>query len=112
MTTRSHIHLPANPIERITDGVTAFVGSTWCIYAHTVWFVLWFVFRQNIDLLTLIVSLEAIYLSTLVMISQNRQAERDRKRDDIEAQEVEELYQINKQQLKILSILHDIQMKP
>ena len=99
---RQHIHLPANISERIADGVTSFLGSWWCVGLHTAWFVLWFAFRQSIDLLTLIVSLEAIFLSTFVMMSQSRSGKRDKLRDDLEAQEVDELFTINKEQKEIL----------
>jgi uncharacterized membrane protein len=106
---RKHIHMPSGIVEKLTDGVTTFVGSPLCIYLHTVWFILWFVFRQDINLLTLVVSLEAIYLSTLVMISQNRQAVRDRLRDDLEASEISDIFEnhkllmkINEQQLEML----------
>ena len=49
------------------------------VYAHVVWFAVWIAFgveRYPFGLLTMIVSLEAIFLSTFVMISQNRQAAR------------------------------------
>ena len=46
------------------------------------------------------------FQSTLVMMSQNRQAQKDHLRDDHEAEEVDLLYQINQQQLEILTLLH------
>jgi uncharacterized membrane protein len=65
----------ANAQSRIADAITAFAGSMAFVYVHIVWFSLWvFVpFEQYpFGLLTMIVSLEAIFLSTFVMISQNR----------------------------------------
>jgi uncharacterized membrane protein len=62
--------------NRIADRITAFAGSMLFVYIHIVWFALWIGFRVEafpFGLLTMIVSLEAIFLSTFVMISQNRQ---------------------------------------
>ena len=61
--------------DRIADAITKFSGSMPFIYIHIVWFALWIGFRVEkfpFGLLTMIVSLEAIFLSTFVMISQNR----------------------------------------
>jgi uncharacterized membrane protein len=63
--------------NRVADGVTAFAGSMPFIYLHVAWFAVWLVLTPFGDvfpfgLLTMIVSLEAIFLSTFVMISQNR----------------------------------------
>jgi len=61
---------------RIADKVTAFAGSMMFVYIHAVLFAVWMlVFEKSPwPTLTLIVSLEAIFLSTFVMIGQNRQA--------------------------------------
>jgi uncharacterized membrane protein len=61
--------------NRIADRITAFAGSMAFVYLHLVWFGSWIVFGVEgypYGLLTMIVSLEAIFLSTFVMISQNR----------------------------------------
>ena len=61
--------------SRIADAITAFAGSMAFVYAHVVWFALWVAIpleKYPFGLLTMIVSLEAIFLSTFVMISQNR----------------------------------------
>jgi uncharacterized membrane protein len=61
--------------SRIADGITAFAGSMAFVYVHIVWFALWVSIpleKYPFGLLTMIVSLEAIFLSTFVMISQNR----------------------------------------
>jgi uncharacterized membrane protein len=83
-----HIQLEPNPAllehaekraesvqNRIADRITAFAGSMWFVYIHIAWFASWIIFRVEhypYGLLTMIVSLEAIFLSTFVMISQNR----------------------------------------
>jgi uncharacterized membrane protein len=70
--------------DRVADGVTRFCGSTAFVWIHIVWFGAWIAvnsmkrFGLQFDpypyqLLTLVVSLEAIFLSTFVLISQNRQ---------------------------------------
>jgi uncharacterized membrane protein len=74
--------------DRVADRVTAFAGSLRFVYIHTVWFGIWILFNVGamgrsrefdkfpFGLLTMIVSLEAIFLATFVMVSQNRQAAR------------------------------------
>ncbi len=61
---------------RIADAITAFAGSMRFVYLHAALFAVWMLaFEQTPwPTLTLIVSLEAIFLSTFVMIGQNRQA--------------------------------------
>jgi uncharacterized membrane protein len=68
----------ANDVQlRIADGITRFAGSMWFVYLHALGFTLWMLFVEKSPwpTLTLIVSLEAIFLSTFVMIGQNRQAQ-------------------------------------
>jgi uncharacterized membrane protein len=74
--------------DRIADRVTGFAGSLSFVYLHSVWFAIWIAINVGLfgaaltfddfpfGLLTMIVSLEAIFLSTFVMVSQNRQAAR------------------------------------
>lgn len=70
----------------ISDAIAGFCGSTTFIWAHCVWFGFWLVWNTShmvpkrlafdpapFAILTLIVSLEAIFLSTFILISQNRQ---------------------------------------
>jgi uncharacterized membrane protein len=61
--------------NRIADAITRFSGSMAFVYIHILWFGSWIAFGVEsypFGLLTMIVSLEAIFLSTFVMISQNR----------------------------------------
>lgn len=61
--------------DRAADGITRWCGSMSFVYIHIVWFVAWIVCAVEdypYGLLTMIVSLEAIFLSTFVLISQNR----------------------------------------
>ena len=61
---------------RVADAITRFAGSMLFVYLHIVIFGIWMLFIESNPWpkLTLIVSLEAIFLSTFVMIGQNRQA--------------------------------------
>jgi uncharacterized membrane protein len=79
--------------ERIADIITDFSGRMYFVYFHVVWFGIWILLnlgyfgiqpfdRYPFGLLTMIVSLEAIFLATFVLISQNRlSAEADRRAD-------------------------------
>jgi len=61
---------------RIADWITTYAGSMNFVYLHVALFAVWMLFIEKSPwpTLTLIVSLEAIFLSTFVMIGQNRQA--------------------------------------
>jgi len=61
---------------RVADGITAFAGSMNFVYLHAILFAAWMIWLEKSPwpTLTLFVSLEAIFLSTFVMIGQNRQA--------------------------------------
>ena len=65
--------------DRIADAITSFAGSMPFVYLHIIWFTLWIALRVEkfpFGFLTMLVSLEAIFLSTFVMISQNRADEK------------------------------------
>ncbi len=82
--------------DRAADQVTNFAGSLRFVYLHTVWFGIWILINVGLigasaefdkfpfGLLTMIVSLEAIFLSTFVMVSQNRQASRAEVRSQVD----------------------------
>jgi hypothetical protein len=82
--------------DRVADVITSFAGSLRFVYLHTIWFGLWIVANLGVvlglhrfdpypfGLLTMIVSLEAIFLSTFVMVSQNRQSARADVRSEID----------------------------
>ncbi|HEV2881710.1 MAG TPA: DUF1003 domain-containing protein [Pyrinomonadaceae bacterium] len=88
------------PQERISDSITRFSGSTAFVFIHVVWFGLWILLNVNLihlphvsefdpfpfGLLTMIVSLEAIFLSTFVLISQNRMSALSEKRAELDLQ--------------------------
>ena len=90
----AHMEKRAADVQlRAADAITSFAGSMKFVYIHAVVFAVWMLFIESNPWpkLTLIVSLEAIFLSTFVMIGQNRQAEFQHiKADhDFETQELE-----------------------
>ena len=85
----SKVVLPANTSERLADALTAFSGSFIFVIMHVAWFGSWIVLNLTLPhpfdsfpfgLLTLIVSLEAIFLSAFVLMSQNRSGSVDHRR--------------------------------
>ncbi len=93
---RHAVHRLKEKQDHLADRVTAFAGSLKFVYIHAVWFALWIIVNVGIfgqrdefdkfpfGLLTMIVSLEAIFLSTFVMVSQNRQAQRSDVRSELD----------------------------
>jgi uncharacterized membrane protein len=103
---------------RIADGITRFAGSMFFVYVHIVWFALWIavgIEKFPYGLLTMIVSLEAIFLSTFVMISQNRADERRQVLADhqwqtiqMEEDQNEKLITLSQQILGLTQKIHDL----
>jgi uncharacterized membrane protein len=88
--------------SRIADTVTGFAGSMSFVYVHMVWFAFWVslpVEKYPYGLLTMIVSLEAIFLSTFVMISQNRA---DARRQVFADSQYEMIQEEKKQNLELI----------
>ena len=117
----SHLSLEPNPVlvehaeqraesvqNRSADKITAFSGSMWFVYIHIIWFASWIGFgveKYPYGLLTMIVSLEAIFLSTFVMISQNRA---DAKRQAIADQQWQTVKEEDKQNEELLKLSNQI----
>lgn len=88
------VEVHSTPLQKIADWIAWFSGSMPFLILNGIWFVTWIAlntlpFGSDFDpypfgLLTMIVSLEAIFLSCFVLISQSRQGEKDRVRSDIE----------------------------
>ena len=78
---RAYVEQRAHDFEdRLADAITAFAGSMRFVYIHIIWFSAWIILGIEdypYGLLTMIVSLESIFLSTFVMISQNRSDEKN-----------------------------------
>ncbi|MEW5742381.1 MAG: DUF1003 domain-containing protein [Myxococcota bacterium] len=83
-------------IQRMADAAADFSGRFSFLLVHALWFAVWIVLNVDVlpgihpfdpfpfGLLTMVVSLEAIFLSCMVLISQNRTAAKDRIRSDVE----------------------------
>jgi uncharacterized membrane protein len=84
---------------RVADAITKFAGSMMFVYLHAVIFAVWMLVfeRSPWPTLTLIVSLEAIFLSTFVMIGQNRQADFQQHKADHDFSTSEQELQSNTQ---------------
>src|SRR4051812_15334368 len=94
--------------NRVADAITRFSGSMTFVYLHVIWFACWIGFRVEsypYGLLTMIVSLEAIFLSTFVMISQNRA---DAKRQVIADQQWHTVQEEDDQNRQLLEISEQI----
>jgi uncharacterized membrane protein len=94
--------------NRIADRITAFSGSMQFVYLHVIWFACWIGFGVEgypYRLLTMIVSLEAIFLSTFVMISQNRA---DEKREVLANQQWETVQDEDQQNKQLLDLSNQI----
>src|SRR6187399_2926785 len=94
--------------NQIADRITTFAGSMWFVYIHILWFGLWIglgVEGYPYGLLTMIVSLEAIFLSTFVMISQNRA---DAKREVLAKQQWQTVQDEDAQNVELLRISNEI----
>jgi uncharacterized membrane protein len=106
---REHAEQRAASVQnRIADQITAFAGSMWFVYIHILWFACWIGFgaeKYPYGLLTMIVSLEAIFLSTFVMISQNRA---DAKRRVIADQQWATVKEEDKQNEELLNLSNQI----
>ncbi|HEV8593809.1 MAG TPA: DUF1003 domain-containing protein [Pyrinomonadaceae bacterium] len=100
----------------IADRITAFAGSMGFVYIHIIWFAVWIGFGVEsypYGLLTMIVSLEAIFLSTFVMISQNRADAKHQAVADLQWKTVQEedkqnqeLLDLSRQILDLTKALH------
>jgi uncharacterized membrane protein len=110
-----------NAQNRIADTITTFAGSMAFVYIHIFWFAAWIglgVESYPFGLLTMIVSLEAIFLSTFVMISQNRadakrQVLADHQWQIVQTEETqnEDLLDISKRILELTQAIHALTTK-
>jgi uncharacterized membrane protein len=94
--------------NRIADRITTFAGSMAFVYIHILWFGCWIGFgveKYPFGLLTMIVSLEAIFLSTFVMISQNRA---DAKRQVVADQQWQTVKEEDSQNQELLDLSNQI----
>ncbi len=95
---------------RVADRITAFAGSMKFVYVHILVFVTWMIVVEQSPwpTLTLAVSLEAIFLSTFVMIGQNRQGQFQQAKADHDFLEAE---QELKQNTELTRSIHDLTLE-
>jgi len=94
---------------RLIDSMNAWVGSWSFLVIHVVWFTLWLAEPWDINLLTMIVSLEAIILMILLLMAQNRQSMRDDLRDEADLQaDLQAVELLNKVVRDIHSLKKDV----
>jgi uncharacterized membrane protein len=111
-----HAQERAKSIEnRIADAITAYAGSMRFVYLSAILFAVWMLVieKKPWPTLTLVVSLEAIFLSTFVMISQNRADEKrnvmalaEWKSVQLEESQNEELLRLSNQILELTDAIH------
>jgi uncharacterized membrane protein len=107
------------PTDRVVDTITGFCGRMLFVWVHVVWFGFWIALnmlpgmpkRDHFDpypfqLLTLVVSLEAIFLSTFILISQNRQNRLAERRNHLDLQINLLAEQENTKVLSMLDAIH------
>ena len=106
--------------EKIADRVAAFIGNPYFIVLHAVWFLLWIALNTGLitlspmfdaypfGLLGIILSIEAIFITGFLLISQNRQGSRADKRSELD-------YEVNvrtfRELQKMKEVLSDIQTR-
>ena len=93
--------------NRVADAITGFAGSMVFVYIHIAMFAVWMLALEERPwpTLTLVVSLEAIFLSTFVMISQNRA---DAKRQVLADHQWEFIQREEQQNEQLLDLSHQI----
>jgi uncharacterized membrane protein len=112
--------------DRLADAITRFAGSMVFVFVHVAWFGAWIVLGVEsfpYGLLTMIVSLEAIFLSTFLLISQNRADERRQllanaewalvqqgeKQNELELKQNREILELSKQILALTQEIRQLQ---
>jgi uncharacterized membrane protein len=121
-----HLEMRGQSVQnRVADAITRFAGSMRFVYVHIVWFSLWIGFHVEkfpFGLLTMIVSLEAIFLSTFLLISANRQDERRQlladqewklvqeqgKENELEVRQNKELLDLTRQIYDLTKAIHQM----
>ena len=95
---------------RVADRITAFAGSMKFVYMHAIVFIVWMLFVEQSPwpTLTLAVSLEAIFLSTFVMIGQNRQGTFQQAKADHDFVEEDQEVKLN---TELTRTIHDLTLE-
>jgi len=112
----------ASATLRLADTITAFAGSMQFVALHVIWFGAWILLNLTVlhfdafpfGLLTMVVSLEAIFLSTFVLISQNRYEERQHMVVDHHYRETRLLEDLLRENTRLTEEIHRVtaQLRP
>ena len=105
---------------RLADSITAFSGSMRFVALHVIWFGAWILLNLTVlhfdpfpfGLLTMVVSLEAIFLSTFVLISQNRYEERQHMVVDHHYRETRLLEDLLRENTRLTEEIHRVTAEP
>jgi uncharacterized membrane protein len=114
--------------DRLADSITRFAGSMRFVFLHVLWFGVWIILgveKFPFGLLTMIVSLEAIFLSAFLLISQNRADERRQlladaewvlvqqgeKQNELELKQNSEIIELSKQILELAQEIRTLQQQ-
>lgn len=105
---------------RMADVITAFSGSMRFVVLHVIWFGAWVLLNLSVlrfdpfpfGLLTMLVSLEAIFLSTFVLISQNRYEERQHLVVDQHYRETRLLEELLRENTRLTAEIHRVTTRP
>ena len=112
--------------DHLNDFIAWFLGSWWAIIFHTIWFTIWLIFDFDINILTLGVSLEAIFIGIFLLMAANkaeikrdmremRLRREDKKRMELDIKldqkEARHLAEINRRLKKIEEKLNQIEEK-
>jgi len=99
---RAHIHEPQRVGHQFVDAMAWFFGSPLFGVLFTVLTAVWLRWLEEppYGTFTMVLSLLAIYMAWVLLMNQNRQAAKDRQRDDLEAAEVDEMVKLNQQQVE------------
>lgn len=121
---RRYLYHPTHMGEHLTDKLLGLFGSWASIGVQFLLLGIWIILNAvpgfshwdgyPFALCTLVLSVQAVFLVLLLLLAYNRQTERERRRDDAVAEEVQSLYstlemvlRINRQQLELLKILEE-----
>jgi uncharacterized membrane protein len=109
-----------NNADFFADAITRFVGSMLFVYLHLLWFGVWIGFNSlsavpqtwhfdpyPFTFLTFVVSLEAIFLSTFILISQNHEERLARRRNQLDLQINLLAEQETTKIIQMLEVLHE-----
>lgn len=93
--------------EMLTQLIARFFGSWWAVVLHTLWFAFWIIFRFDTNILTLWVSLEAIFIGIFLLMAANKAELKRHRKEERERHQQKQMLgmdiSVDKKQVEILS---------